>query len=208
MQADTRKGEPWDDAQMLQKLPIYIYIYITLWLLALAGCGASSPVYGLEPVLEPDAEELAWAELLGGENCLVLRYSAPGAGSLRAAVYELRGGAWEESGAAVEFPSVSEEGVLLLSFDSLPGGFEAAVLQPDGVEQTLAAGALAAPRSEANGMTFITAPAEVAPGGSIAAAMHYYADGGQAIAADMEDFGRPESLAGYEAVYALAVTFS
>ena len=87
-----------------------------LWLLALAGCGAGSPVYGLEPVLEPDAEELAWAELLGGENCLVLRYSAPGAGSLRAAVYELRGGAWEESDAAVEFPSVSEEGVLLLSF--------------------------------------------------------------------------------------------
>ena len=102
-----------------------------LLLLALSGC-AAAPEAGQAEItrIEPDGTALAYAEMLGGENIIAAEYSAPGTKSLTVEIQRHDGDGWSASARSVEFPNISDEGVLLLSFDSLAGGFGAAVLQP------------------------------------------------------------------------------
>ena len=189
---------------------IYIYIYIMLLLLALSGC-AAAPEAGQAEItrIEPDGTALAYAEMLGGENIIAAEYSIPGTKSLTVEIQRHDGDGWSASARSVEFPNISDEGVLLLSFDSLAGGFGAAVLQPDGIEQVLqsAAEAEEAPPTEYYGIVFMPESEPLNGGEDTAAAMQYYVGPEGEILADIEDYARPESLGGYEAVYALVVRF-
>ena len=151
---------------MLQKLQIYIYIYIYNAMVARAGRAAARArrCTGWSPYLSRTRRSWPGRSCWAGRTALVLWYSAPGGrqpacGGVRAARRRVGG---ERRGGGV--PSVSEEGVLLLSFDSLPGGFERRCCSRTAWSRHLPPVRWPAPQAEANGMTFITTPAEAHAG--------------------------------------------
>ena len=101
--------------------------------------------------------------------------------------------------------SAPDEGALVLSFDSVAGGFAASLTDAEGAVQARQRFVSdAAPRGEPRRAAYNSEGAELMPGGRFAAVIEYYG-GPEGAAADIADFERTEGLGRYDAVYALVI---
>ena len=107
-----------------------VLILIAFIALALSGCGASVAEFTPAPV---EGVLAAAAELLPGEDSAAFTFTAPAGCELRARVLRWDG-EWLGCGEAAVF-SAPDEGALVLSFDSVAGGFAASLTDAEGAVQ-------------------------------------------------------------------------
>ena len=177
-----------------------VLILIAFIALALSGCGASVAEFAPAPV---EGVLAAAAELLPGEDSAAFTFTAPAGCELRARVLRWDG-EWLGCGEAAVF-SAPDEGALVLSFDSVAGGFAASLTDAEGAVQARQRFVSdAAPRGEPRRAAYNSEGAELMPGGRFAAVIEYYG-GPEGAAADIADFERTDGLGRFDAVYALVI---